>query len=183
MKKIVLTAVAAILALAMAGCSFSVTRTETVTDANGNTTTRTSTTTNDNGKVTTSETVEVVEAATAEEVQAAEAQDENIVATIAFENNSGVLIYGLYFSSALNDNWGDNILEGRDPLSDGYTATCRDALTYSADNMMWDLRIADSDGNTADFRGLDMSRAADPQNITIEMNYDAEQNSYFAVVK
>ena len=175
MKKIVLTVAAVVLALAMTGCSFTVTKTETSTDANGKTTTHTSTTTNQNGKITTSETVEVIEAT--------EAQPEKIVATIAFDNRTGLTLSGLYLSSANDDNWGANILEGSDPLEDGYTITITDGLTYAPNNPVCDLKLEDPDGRSVDFRGLDISLAADSHNITIVMTYDAETDTYHARVE
>lgn len=145
-----------ILALAMAGCSFTstVTRTEAIT----------------------SETVEVVEATEATEA-------ELIVADLAFDNTTGVKIYGLYFSYAQNDKWGENLFANDEPLDDGYTRTLKSGLTYSADYMLWDMRIEDSEGATVDFRGLDLSQAADPHNITIVMTYNAEDSTYSASVK
>lgn len=183
MKKIVLSAVAAILALAMTGCSFTstVTKTETVTDANGNTTIRTSTTTNDNGNITTSETVEVVEAT--EATEATEAQSELTVATLAFDNRTGLSISGLYFSNATDENWGADIFEGSDPLNDGYTITFTDRFRYNADNTLWDMKIETTEGRAIEFKGLNMTMAADPNYITILMTYDAEANTFSARVE
>lgn len=183
MKKIVLSAVAAILALAMTGCSFTstVTKTETVTDANGNTTIRTSTTTNDNGNITTSETVEVVEAT--EATEATEAQSELTVATLAFDNRTGLSISGLYFSNATDENWGANIFDGDEPLKDGYTVTFTDRFRYNADNTLWDMMIETTEGRSIEFKGLNMTMAADPNYITILMTYDAEANTFSARVE
>lgn len=175
-KKLVLTAAAALLAICMTGCSFTstVTRTETVTDADGKTTTHITTTTNDNGTVTTSETVEVE--------KSAGAQDERITATLAFENATGLDIQSLYFTSAKSEDWGKDSFANDEPLRDGYTRTYPDSFRYSASNMLWDMKLEDSEGISYDFRGLDVSKAADPQNITIVMTYDAETNSYYANV-
>lgn len=119
-----------------------------------------------------------------EEEAAAEEQEENseIVATIAYQNETGVQIHGLYISSALSDSWGENIFEGIGPLEDATKRTYENAFRYTADDLIWDIKIADVNGNALEFKGLNMANAADPQNILIMLTVDAEENTYTASV-
>ena len=180
-KRVAALILVAVAAFSVMGCSVekTVTKTETHTDADGNTTTTTTTKTTDNNGTTTTETTETTDA----ETDVAE-DSEYIVATIAFENETGVDIYELYFSVGSNDQWGDEILGEDAPLADGEIITCPDALTYSPETgLYWDLLAADSEGASIEFEGLDLSNAADSENITIVLEYDAENEDYTASVQ
>ena len=182
-KRVAALILVAVAAFSVMGCSVekTVTKTETHTDADGNTTTTTTTKTTDNNGTTT--TTETTDETTDAETDVAE-DDEYIVATIAFENETEVDIYELYFSVGSNDQWGDEILGEDAPLADGEIITCPDALTYSPENgLYWDLLAADSEGATIEFEGLNLSDAADSENITIVLEYDAENESYTASVQ
>lgn len=152
----ILAIVLAVSTLALTGCSFSstVTKTETVTDADGNTTTTTETTTIG-----------------------------SIVATIAFENETGVDFDALYFVESSDDDWGEDILGDKAPLADGEIITYDGGFTYSKDSIYWDASAVDSEGNSVPFDHLDMSEASDPQNITIVFEYDAANDTYTATVE
>lgn len=93
--------------------------------------------------------------------------ESHTVATIAFRNDSGMDIYALYFAAASAGDWGGNAVKEGEPLQDGYTTTFEDALTYSEENLLWDMLIEDADGNEYRFNGLDVSEAADPEFITV----------------
>ena len=176
-KRVAALILVAVAAFSVMGCSVekTVTKTETHTDADGNTTTTTTTKTTDNNGTTTTETTETTDAAE---------DSEYIVATIAFENETGVDIYELYFSVGSNDQWGDEILGEDAPLADGEIITCPDALTYSPETgLYWDLLAADSEGASIEFEGLNLSDAADSENITIVLEYDAENEDYTASVQ
>lgn len=175
-KKTVLAAFAVILVLALAACSFSstTTKTETVTDASGKTTTTTSITSNNNGQISVTESVEEVEPTE---------ENKQIVANIAFDNGTGVDIYAMYFSSALDDNWGPNIFADVDPLMDGYQRSYKEAFRYTPDDLLWDIKVADSEGYTVEFKGLNMANAADPENIVILLTHNEEDNTYIAYVE
>lgn len=176
-KKIVSAVMVVVMMFALMGCSVSktVTKTETVTDANGKTTTTTTITTNQNGEKT--------ETTTVEESAEAEAEDNRTVATLAFENGTGVDIYTLKFTSSMSDDWGDNVLGDNAPLADGETITFNNAFTYGADNVLWDLKIADENDHAIEFKELDVSQAADPEDITIVLSYDATEDAYTATVE
>lgn len=183
-KKILMAAAAVILALALVGChvsaSTTTTTTESHTDANGTTTTTTTTTTFENGKANENTTTVVEEAETEDE-----AEDEIVhtVATIAFRNDSGMDIYALYFAAASAEDWGGNAVKEGEPLQDGYTTTFEDALTYSEENLLWDMLIEDADGNEYRFNGLDVSEAADPEFITVVITCAPEKDSYTAYIE
>lgn len=175
-KKILALVMAAVLVLSMAACTVNTsstsTHTETVTDANGNTTTTTTTTTTENGQTETTTTVEETSA-----------DDAQTVADLTFDNDTGFDIAELYFTVAGDEDWGVNILEasGTGTLADTYYVTLEQAFTYSAGNVLWDMMIVDGDGEYCDFRDIDISVAADPQNITLTMIHNAD-DSYSVVV-
>lgn len=176
-KKVFAFVMAAVMVFALMGCTFTktVTRTETVTDANGNTTTTSTVTSTQNGKQT--------ETTTVEQSTEAAAEDDAIVATLAFDNQTGVSIYTMKFSGAQSDDWGEDILGEFAPLEDGETIAFHDKFVYHADNVLWDLKIADENDNAIEFRGMDLSVAADPQNISIVLTYDAESDGFIATVQ
>ncbi|MCF0145700.1 MAG: hypothetical protein HUJ73_03845 [Eubacterium sp.] len=207
MKKKVLLKVLPILvivvtAFSLAGCKVSTTSTvtKTTTDEKGNTVT--TTTVKENGEVKEETTTEVtasekeaveeaVEEAAAEEAveEAAaeeaveEAASEVIVATITFDNQSGVDIYEMNFSDADSDDWGPDVLGEFAPLENGQELVFENGFTYSAEKLLWDLRAKDSDGNEVEFDGLDMSYAEDPENIFVVLEYDEEAADFAATVQ
>ena len=178
-KKIVLTMVAMVTAASLMGCGITTTTTttytETTTDADGNTTTTTTTTTN--GETTT----ETTESGPEEEVEeVAEEEAELTVATITFENETDFDFAELYFALSASDNWGNEILGDDAPLAVGEYITYPDALTYSEENSVWDIKAVDADGNNVEFNGADMLASSDPTNIYITIEYDSETQSYSA---
>lgn len=164
-KKIVLAVIAVVTALAMTGCTFTstTTRTETHTDANGKTTTTTSTVTNQNGKITESSST-VVEEPT---------QDNAHVATVAVANQTGLTISGLYFVSEKEDSWGDELMGEYAPLEADETITFHNRFRYTDDDASWALAIV-IDGNSVEFRELNLTKAANAEDIKLVLTYDAE---------
>lgn len=174
-KKFFQIAVIVILTLALTGCNVSVstttTSTQSHTDAYGNTTTTTTTKTTENGKST--ETTETV---------VEEAEVEHIVASISFSNETGADICELYFASAQDSEWSGNAF-GEEPLADGFTRTFEDALTYSEDNMLWDMMIVNAEEQEITFNNLNLAEAADAEDITVLIVYDASTEDYTAYVE
>ena len=179
-KKIVLTMVAMVAAVSLMGCNVTTTSTytETTTDADGNTTTTTTTTTN--GETTTETTESGPEEEVEEVEEAAETEAELTVATITFENETDFDFAELYFALSASDNWGNEILGDDAPLAVGEYITYPDALTYSEENSVWDIKAVDADGNNVEFNGADMLASSDPTNIYITIEYDSETQSYSA---
>lgn len=174
-RRIVTTMIAMAVAVSLMGCGVTTTTTytETTTDSEGNTTTTTTTTTNGE---TTTETTESAPEEDGEEAQPT-------VATIAFDNEAGFDFAELYFSSSASDNWGEDILGEDAPLAVGEVITFNEAFTYSADNTVWDIMAVDSEGNSVEFNGADMTAASDPTNIYILFEYDEETQSYSAIIQ
>ena len=158
----------------MTGCTVTKTSTSTTTttDADGNTTTTTTTSSSENGKTTTETTTETTSAS----------DSESTVASLAISNETGADLYEMYFSLNESDSWGENILDDDDPLLNGYTITYTDALTYNENGLIWDLKAADQEGNSIEFEGLDLSFAADPENITILLSLE-DDGTYSAEVQ
>lgn len=174
MQKIVtLIAVITILAVVLTGCNVSVTSTSTVTeshtDANGNTTTTTTTT--QNGTTETSATVE-----------GSSAEPEIIIATVTFQNDTGFTIHKLVCASSSAEKWGPNLL-GKEPLEDGSKIVLEKSLTYTSEAVLWDLKITNADGQYLEFDCIDFSAAADPEDITIVIAHNSEDDTYSVCVK
>lgn len=189
-SKVVVAVLVAATAFSTVGCSVnkSVTKTEThsYTDADGNTTSTTTTTVKDNnGTRTTTETTNTTSADEAvddfEMVNYSEAA-EATVATIAFENETGVDFAELYFASSNDSDWGSDILGDNAPLEDEERITFDSAFRYSNDNVLWDVKAVDSNGDYVTFEMLDMTSAEDPENIHIVFEYNAETEGYTATV-
>lgn len=176
-KKILSVVIVAALVLTMAACGVNVTSTstttETHTDANGNTTTTTTTTTTENGKT---ETTTTVEESSAENAQT--------VADVTFQNDTDFDIAELYFTGANEDNWGVNIIEAADlgKLEADTHVTFEQAFKYTMDDVLWDMKVVDENGDYLQFEEIDISAAADPENITIII-CNAEGDSYGYIVE
>ena len=154
-KRIVFALVAAVAVVSLMGCNVTTTKTYTET------------------------TTETTESGPAEETEEAELT----VATIAFDNETNFDFAELYFSPADSDDWGDNILGDDAPLAVGEMITYNNALTYSEDSAVWDIKAVDADGNNVEFDGADMLTASDAENIDIVFEYDAENESYSATIQ
>lgn len=180
MKKSIVATVVAVTAIAastMMGCgvSFSstVTKSETVTDADGNTTTTTTTTVKDsNGRRSETQTTSYE----------ADSDDEYTVATLSFENNSGIDFAEMYLAQPEAENWGNEILGEDAPLVDGEIITFNDRFSYNEDCSFWDLCVVDEDGESIEFDGLNVSEADDAEDIVIVITYDAEADAFTACV-
>lgn len=178
-KRIGLFVMAVFMIVGLTGC----TKTKTVsnTDENGNTTTTTTTTTTD-GETTTVETTTVTEDTDTDENVTSPEENSYITASLKFINLSGVDIYELYIVPDYSDDWGDNIInESSAPLADGESIEWNNAFTYSEDDLIWDIRAVDGDGEEMDFSGLDVSLAEDKNNIEFTFEYNSE-NGYTASV-
>ena len=163
MMKRILAAI--LLTAALAGCTVTTTKTSTssTTDANGNTTSTTTTvTTGNNG--TTSETTETV----------------SYEANMSFVNDSGYAFEELYLTEADAETWGDELLGDNAPLASG--EYINGTFRYDTDNMIWDLRFIDEDGDDVTVEGIDFGAVEDPQNITITITID-DEGYYTANVK
>ena len=154
----------------LAGCTTTTTTTNTTTDENGNTTTTTETTTTDeNGNTTTETTTET----------SSDSDVETITADFAVNNETGIDIYAMYIVTSDAETWGDSLVDSDDPFLDGEVLT--GSFNYDENNLIWDLRIEDEDGDSVEFNGIDFSYADDPENITITL-YVNDEGGYSATI-
>ena len=176
-KKVAAIVLAAVAAFSVMGCTVekTVTKTETHTDADGNTTTTTTTkTTDNNGTTTTTETTE----GTSEEVEDAVAVFENV--PIEFANEMGWDVAELCLKMSSSTEWSDNFLGEDMYIDDGETATGINVTYDEIDNMI-DIHVADSEGASIEFNGLELPVENNDQ-ITIVLEYDADSDSYDAYI-
>ena len=171
-KRIQSIVMVAVMIVCLTGCTK--TKTVSYTDENGNTTT--TTTTDKEGTTTVTENTDAEGNVTSSE------EDGYITAALTFENISGVDIYELYIVPDYSDDWGENILGEKDiPLAHGESITWNNAFTYSEDDLIWDIRSVDVNGEDMKFGGLDVSLAEDRNNIVITLEYST-QHGYTASV-
>lgn len=182
-NKIVATLVAAVVAVSVMGCGVTTTTTytETTTDADGNTTTTTTTT--KDGETTTETTTETAEEVAEEATEEATEEVESTVATIAFDNQTDFDFAELYFSLDGSDGWGDELLGSDAPLAVGEVITLNDALTYSSDGSVWDIKAVDAEGNSVEFNGADVTVTSNPEEVYILFTYDEENQAYSAEIQ
>lgn len=172
-KRLLFIAMAVVMVMGLSGCTK--TKTVSYTDENGNTTTTTTTTTN-------GETTTVTENSDADGTVTSHEEDGYTTASLKFVNLSGVDIYELYIVPDYIDDWGKNIIsEENVPLADGETIAWNDAFTYSENDLIWDIRAVDGEGEEVSFNGLDISQAEDKNNIEFTFEYSNE-NGYTASV-
>lgn len=103
-------------------------------------------------------------------------------ASIAFVNSSGIDFAELYFASSASDKWGDEWLGSCAPLEDGYTVTNRGRLNYADNDTLWDLLIIDMEGYKLQFDCIDLSLADNPEEIYIELTYNADRDTFSATI-
>ena len=176
-KRVAALILVAVAAFSVIGCSVekTVTTTETHTDADGNTTTTTTTkTTDNNGTTTTTETTE----GTAEGFEDAVAVFENV--PLEFSNEMGWDVAELSLKMSSSTDWSDNFLGDDMILPDGETATGINVTYDEIDNMI-DIHVADSEGESIEFNGLELPVENNDQ-ITIVLEYDADSDSYDAYI-
>ncbi len=116
------------------------------------------------------------EPAAAEADKAAEpsaAAEELIELPVVIENNTGADIHQLYASSANLEEWGEDIL-GETYLADGDSVET--VFYIGADDLKWDLLMADSEGNEVELYGLDFTECS-LNGGTVVLEYDAEEGT------
>jgi len=90
-------------------------------------------------------------------------------ATVIFSYPDASADY-LYLSGAGVDEWGEDLLKGQS-LGTGQQISL--VLNVDANNLKWDIKIADEAGNEIEFRGLDLSNVS-TSGCTIELTADAD---------
>ncbi len=85
-------------------------------------------------------------------------------------NKTGIDIYGLYISPANHDSWGDDVL-GDQILLSGESVTM--TLHLDKNTLQWDMMMVDSEGDSVELYGLDVSKAK-VTGATIELTYNTK---------
>ena len=164
-KRIAVVIIAAFAAFAAMGCSVekTVTKTESHTDADGNTVT--TTTTNHNGTVT-------------EETTTTAAPKHFSEVPLAISNDMGWDIASISLKMSEDDEWSDDFLGDDEYIDDGVMVHGIN-ISYSEDNRCIDVHVADSEGESIDFTGIELPTEVNEE-IVLEFEYDAETDSFTA---
>ena len=86
---------------------------------------------------------------------------------VTFENKCGVDLKELYLSGAGRDDWGDNLLGSG--LKDGESA--KGTLLIDAENVKWDIKAVDGEGDSVEFQGLDLSECS-TSGVTMTLSFN-----------
>lgn len=81
---------------------------------------------------------------------------EALTIPVQIQNETGVDIYAMALSPANSEDWGENVIS--EAILDGETAVGE--LTFTADTLVWDVLIEDSEGTQCTFMGVDFSSAS-----------------------
>lgn len=101
---------------------------------------------------------------------------EGVTVPVEIINGTGVDIYALALSPANNNDWGENLID--EVIKNGETV--QGELVFTADTLVWDILVQDSEGTQLTFMGVDFSDAdADGAKLSLEAT---ESGKYFAVV-
>lgn len=87
------------------------------------------------------------------QTEALYSQDVNIT------NGTGVAILEMYFSLSEEDNWGEELLQGRSFDADMTMEFT--AAQAGTEDTMWDIMAVDADGDKLTFQGVNLSSATD----------------------
>lgn len=116
--------------------------------------------------------VAVAEAAL-DEVDSAKA---GITVPVEIFNGTGIDIYALALSPANNNAWGENLIT--EVIKNGEKV--QGELVFTADTLLWDILVQDSEGSQLTFMGVDFSDAStDGAKLFLDAT---ESGKYFASV-
>lgn len=104
------------------------------------------------------------------------AMAEEITVPVQIQNATGVDIYALALSPANSDDWGENLIS--EVIADGETVAGN--ITFTADTLVWDILIEDSEGGQCTFMGVDFSDASTEGAILLLSVTDAGE--YYAEI-
>lgn len=96
-----------------------------------------------------------VEAGVGEE-EAVKGEVQSITVPIEIVNQTGVDIYALALSPANDEDWGENLIT--EVIADGESV--EGELVFTADTLVWDILIQDSEENQLTFMGVDFTEAS-----------------------
>lgn len=113
-----------------------------------------------------------------DEVESAKAASSanSIVVPVEIFNLTGVDIYALALSPANNNDWGENLIT--EVIKNGQKV--QGELVFTADTLVWDILVQDSEGTQLTFMGADFSDArTDRANLFLDVT---DGGKYFASV-
>lgn len=96
-----------------------------------------------------------VEAGVGEE-EAVKGEVQSITVPIEIVNQTGVDIYALALSPENDEDWGENLIT--EVIADGESV--EGELVFTADTLVWDILIQDSEENQLTFMGVDFTEAS-----------------------
>ena len=97
------------------------------------------------------------------------AQASSIEVPVTFTNTLPIDLAELYLSGAGREEWGNNLLPSG--IKAGQSA--KGALVIDAENVKWDVKAIDNNGDAVEFRGLDLSNCS-TSGVTLKLAFDGE---------
>ncbi len=101
--------------------------------------------------------------------QSSAAQATTIEVPVTFTNSLPIDLAELYLSGAGRDDWGNNLLPSG--IKAGQSA--KGALVIDQDNVQWDVKAIDNNGDAVEFQGLDLSNCS-TSGVTLTLAFDGE---------
>ena len=106
----------------------------------------------------------------------ADSAAEGITVPVEIFNGTGVDIYALALSPANSNDWGENLID--EVIKHGESV--QGELVFTADTLVWDILVQDSEENQLTFMGVDFSEAStDGAKLFLDAT---ESGKYFASV-
>ena len=97
------------------------------------------------------------------------AQATSIQVPVTFTNALPIDLAEIYLSGAGRAEWGNNLLPSG--IKAGQSA--KGALAIDEDNLKWDVRAVDNNGDAVEFQGLDLSDCS-TSGVTLTLAFDGE---------
>lgn len=107
--------------------------------------------------------------AAAPAAQSSAAQATTIEVPVTFQNGLPIDLTELYLSGAGRAEWGNNLLPSG--IKAGQSA--KGALVIDAENVKWDVKAVDTNGDAVEFQGLDLSNCS-TSGVTLTLAFDGE---------
>ena len=99
-----------------------------------------------------------------------DAEESGIVQVpVTIINGTDVDFSELYTSSSKIEHWGENLIGGGTTFAPGSTIEC--TFGVDVENLKWDFKAVDSEGDSLEFEGLDLSDC-DASGVKVKLSYD-----------
>lgn len=96
-------------------------------------------------------------------------KSEVIQVPVTIINGTDVDFSELYTSGTKVEDWGDNIIDKGAVFAPG--STVKATFGVDVDNLKWDFKAVDGNGDSLEFEGLDLSNC-DSSGVKIKLSYD-----------